>query len=412
MSVLLISVGGTAEPVIRVIQEKKPAKIIFFTSQDSRSQVEEKILPEIGYYPRLGFVVTPDSENVGICTFELLRAVPDEMRKLGEPDVWPALVAYTGGTKTMSAALVWAASRYPCELLYVGGTRRTKEGLGIVESGSENLISIQNPWNQTAWYETALARELFNRAQYGNAAELIGSVRRRVTDPDAARPLEWLYNAFCAFHAWDMFDHKAAGRLGGILKDAGFIHRLNAGTLPGLRSFCTQTEACLPFLQKIKTGELSRAMALDLLANAQRRARLEGKYEDAVARCYSAVEKLAKIRLKERGIDNAAARPEQIPESLRPEYSRYLTEAGTLKFGFKASFTLLAELGDPLGKNYMENERENGELLGQRNKSILGHGFEPAGKEQFDAFFALGLRLAGIDENELVSFPVFQDQTA
>lgn len=413
MSVLLVSVGGSPEPIVRVIQEKKPGKIIFFTSNESRSQVEEKILPEIGYFPACGFVVTPDAEDVGDCTFELLREVPREMRKLGEPDAWPALCGYTGGSKPMSAAMIWAASRYACELIYVGGTQRTKQGLGVVESGTERTVCIENPWNKVAWYETRLAQQLFNCGQYSNAAALIRQICERVSGTEAAQILRWLEETFHAFHVWDMFDHKKATQLHGAVKNAGFIQQMPEETVPGLHAFCKQAEACLPFLKSIKTGILSRPMVLDLLANANRRATLEGKYEDAVARCYSAVEKLAKLQLKEKhSIDNAAACPEQIPEELRAIYeSKYTTEEGTLKFGFKASFQLLDALGDPLGRAYMKDEKANGELLGQRNKSILGHGFEPAGKKQFDDFFTLALALADIKETELVQFPEFSEQT-
>jgi CRISPR-associated protein (TIGR02710 family) len=409
-NVLLISVGGTPEPLVRVIQEKRPEKIIFFTSQASRPEVEGKIFPAIGYFPACGFVVTPDFEDVGLCTFELLREVPREMKKLGEPDVWPTLCAYTGGSKAMSAAMIWAASRYACELIYVGGAQRTKQGLGVVEDGMERMVCVENPWNKVAWYETRLAQQLFDRGQYANAAALIRQIRERVSKTEAAQILNWLEETFTAFQAWDMFDHKKAGRLNGAVKTAGFIHQMPEETVPGLHAFCKQTEECLPFLQKIEAGKLSRPMILDLLANAQRRARLEGKYEDAVARCYSAVEKLAKLQLKEAfGIDNAKASPAQIPESLRSEYARFQAEDGTLKFGFKASFQLLDALGDPMGRAYMANEKAHGELLGQRNKSILGHGIEPAGKEQFDAFFALALHLSEIDETGLVQFPEFRE---
>lgn len=405
MKTLLISVGGSPDPVITVLKEKKPAKVIFFCSQDSRSEVESEILPHIGYFPQDGFVVTPNHEDVGACTFELMEKVPEEMRKLGEAGVWPALCGYTGGTKAMSAAVVWAASRYPCELIYVGGENRTKDGLGTVESGSEKMVCMENPWNQVAWHETRLARELFNRGQYANAAHLIRSTLEKIGNPEVRRVQEWMRDLFDAFHAWDIFDFKGAGRLHGVARNAPWIR---AQPALGLSGFCGEVEACLDRLKCIPAGEASREMALDLLANARRRAELEGKYEDAVARCYSATEKLAKVQLKEAySIDNSAVPLTQIPETLQGEFSRYDDGGGVLKFGLKASFKLLAELGDPMGQAYMSREKENGGILGSRNESILGHGFKPSKKEDFDAFFELALHIAQIKECDLVQFPSF-----
>ncbi|QBG48951.1 hypothetical protein EGM51_16645 [Verrucomicrobia bacterium S94] len=134
-NVLLLSVGGSSEPNIHVIKERKPEKIIFFSSESSREKVEQEILPAVGYFPRCGHIVTPDAEDVGVSTFELLKKMPEELRKLGETIDWPQLCGYTGGTKTMSAAVVWASSRFPCELLYVGGQKRSKGGWELLKTG-------------------------------------------------------------------------------------------------------------------------------------------------------------------------------------------------------------------------------------------------------------------------------------
>ena len=60
---------------------------------------------------------------------------------------------------------------------------------------------------------------------------------------------------------------------------------------------------------------------LDLIANADRRARIEGKYEDAVARLYSALERGAKFRLQRQyAISTEDVKPARLPEALRDEY--------------------------------------------------------------------------------------------
>ena len=405
---LLITVGGSPEPIIKVLQELNPEKVIFFSSGSSRMEIEEKILPKAGYHPKSGHVVTPDHEDVGICALELIKKVPEEMRKLGEEGPWPALCGYTGGTKAMSAALVWASSYYPCELIYVGGDVRSKEGLGTVESGSERVVRIHNPWDSVAWHETALARELFSRGQYANAAEQMDRALGRAKAPAIRDLLKWIRDVFEAFHAWDVCDFTRAGKLRSLASNASLI-RQNNPVFPGLPEFCDATQKSVDFLKRIDPGKASREMALDLLANALRRAKLEQKYEDATARCYSAIEKLAKVQLREKyGIDNSAAKEEQLPEALRERFARYLDpETRTFKFGLKASFELLDKLGDEMGHTYMAREKEFGEVIGLRNKSILGHGFTAINKEAFETLFSIALALAGVEEKDLVQFPSF-----
>jgi CRISPR-associated protein (TIGR02710 family) len=273
------------------------------------------------------------------------------------------------------------------------------------------MVQTQNPWNQVAWFETHLAQELFDRGQYANAANLLNTISDRVSDPDARKLLQWLKDTFDAFHAWDIFDHKKAGKLNQVVSNAEFVRQLPEHQIPNLHSFCKQAERSLPFLKSIKTGEASREMAQDLLANAKRRADLEGKYEDAVARCYSAIEKLAKVQLKEQHkINNSDAEIGQIPKSLQTNFKRYQNdETGRLQFGLKASFQLLEVLGDSMGKEYMQKETDFGRLLGMRNESILGHGFKSATLKNFNDFFGMALSLGGIEETDLVRFPHFQE---
>ena len=77
-----------------------------------------------------------------------------------------------------------------------------------------------------------------------------------------------------------------------------------------------------------------RALLVDLVVNAVRTVRLANRPDDGVARLYSAIEKLAKSVLKERGIDNSRTTPGQIPDALREDYHRRFLnpENGTLRF--------------------------------------------------------------------------------
>src|SRR6266516_658583 len=149
---LLISVGGAPGPIVYSIRRNQPECIIFFVSAASRRVVSGEILPQLlqdpGRLPDHEFIVTPDEQDLGLSTFVLMNEVPAALRRLNVTDVeWPQLVDYTGGTKTMSASVVWASSRYPCVMSYIGAADaggRTREGLGTVVDGREVCILRQN----------------------------------------------------------------------------------------------------------------------------------------------------------------------------------------------------------------------------------------------------------------------------
>jgi CRISPR-associated protein (TIGR02710 family) len=150
---------------------------------------------------------------------------------------------------------------------------------------------------------------------------------------------------------------------------------------------------------------------LDLLANAQRRAELACRYDDAVARLYSALESLARYRLEdEHGIANAEVPPEKVPEDVRAAYvDRYLDEEeGTLVLGLDASYRLLAALDDDLGKRYVDRFHELRQVLDVRNHSRLAHGRNPVRPQVYERLRDLLFDFADIEESDLPTFPILE----
>ena len=134
---------------------------------------------------------------------------------------------------------------------------------------------------------------------------------------------------------------------------------------------------------------------LDLLCNARRR-KAEGRYDDAVARLYRAVEALAQDQLRrEHGIADTGKVPlDRVPLSLR---ARYPADAAELKLGLQEAYLLLSELGDPLGQRFAGlgwHEPKHSPLTA-RNQSILAHGFAPVGATIFESLWRGCLALAG-----------------
>jgi CRISPR-associated protein (TIGR02710 family) len=417
MKTMLISVGGAETPVILSIKNHLPEKIIFFVSKGSRTQVSEKIMPAI--FADLGkmldheFVVTPDEHDIGESTGVLLSEVPKAMRKLGRDAVWADIVDYTGGTKAMSAAVVWASSKFPCLFNYVGGTERSKNGLGIVVDGAEKHVTLQNPWDRLAYFEINDALKMFDCGQYANSAELFAKIAEKVTDERAKREFSVLQGIVEGYSQWDMFNHeKALSLFSKNLPRLKDIAETESFYLPKMKDFTERTDFNFKFLQDLKAGgKLSWFLIHDLLVNALRRSDLEKKYEDATARTYAAIEKIAKLQLHmKHQLNNAKCRPEQIPDKLRAEYAaKYSDSAGFLKFGSIASYELLLHLGDIYGQRFAElvNVREH---MTERNNSILGHGICVIDREKFTLLFNDAMKILKIEISDLPVFPKFMEE--
>ena len=178
------------------------------------------------------------------------------------------------------------------------------------------------------------------------------------------------------------------------------------------KDFTERTDFNFKFLQDLKAGgKLSWFLIHDLLANALRRSELEKKYEDATARTYAAIEKIAKLQLHmKHQLNNAKCRPEQIPDKLRAEYAaKYSDSAGFLKFGSIASYELLLHLGDIYGQRFAElaNVREH---MTERNNSILGHGICVIDREKFTLLFDDAMKILKIEISDLPVFPKFMEE--
>ena len=69
-------------------------------------------------------------------------------------------------------------------------------------------------------------------------------------------------------------------------------------------------------------------------------------------------------------------------------------EDGKIRIGLTMDFMLLNELGDDLGKYYVENENKIKNMTQKRNNSILAHGLDSQSKEDFEDFLEVVLDLA------------------
>ncbi len=425
MAVLLVcTVGGAPEPVIRsILTQPHPDKVLFICSSDTCSNVTNKILPGVEAEGlRLGpaqheiFQVS-DPQALDVCLREIAREVSSQVRRWRDQHAAEIIVDPTGGTKVMSIALAFVARRWHCIFRYIGGTQREQRssGPGAVLTGAEQVVRRLNPLDVLGYQLAEDALTLANAGNYATARQQLEQGARSAADLAVNRSLNTLAQLMDVFALWDHFDHAGAAAqlqyvernrndLACLLDDASF--RAVEKVLPAWKDR----------LDVLAAGRPTRELIEDLLANAERRIR-EGRYDDAVARLYRAVEAMAQWRLAEQYDipDTGAVPPEKIPGPLRAELGP--PAGGGFEIGLQKAYRLLEAFGDPLGARFRELKLHHPQHspLAERNHSILAHGWKPVTQKGCEALrqrvFALASEL-GLSEENLLSFPELKPRLA
>lgn len=397
MSVLVLTVGGACAPVVTAVRDYAPDYVCFLATTGPRgSRVavdgpgdpcgDKRVLqcPHCGLGVPLG-----DPRGANIVTQAGLSEGRYEIVDLSEPDSLSycyrvmrqtlsqlaathadtRLIAdYTGGTKTMGAALALAAVEVGWELSLVKGQR---PDLVRVADGTE-MAGLVNTWEVRARQAMEEARRLFNDYAYASAGELLAGLQRRAPLSAALQRVvrEWV--TYCrGFDAWDRFDHDRAVQI---------LSTVPGGNIPWL------------FLKALAGQARANGYepVLDLVLNAERRA-ARGRFDDAVARLYRAMELLAQTRLQQRqpALDVSNLDVEMLPESIRHRYLRMreiseMQDRGSqIKLGLWEDYVLLEALDDWLGQIFAQHKHKLLDVLQKRNHSILAHGLTPLNQADY-----------------------------
>jgi CRISPR-associated protein (TIGR02710 family) len=403
---MLVLLGGRLEPVLYTLSRHQPDYLLFFVSRESVGQIQA-LMRELPYACRdFDRILSPSAEILGDCYRTLRDHLPSKLAQWGlsAQELW---VDYTGGTKSMSAALVLApieqAHRYSC----VDGVERDKGGVGVVLDGRERMWYEQNPWKALAREERQRARLYFATARYDTALQEVQRLVGRV-EAEEREFLRTVALVVESYRDWDNFCHRDArpklGRALTFLKP----YARGAGE-PTLSQFVLELQENFEFLNRVTSPESrDETYILDLIANADRRAQIEGKYEDGVARLYSCLERSARFRLQRRyEISTEDVRADQIPESIGAAFAQRYRDPhdGKIRLPLSAAYRLLAALADELGQRFMARQEEILKLLSLRNLSPLWHGENAVGREGYERFRAMLTELLEIDVGQLPRFP-------
>jgi CRISPR-associated protein (TIGR02710 family) len=393
--VLIVSLGGSPDPIVNCIDSLRPERVVFLCSEASREQVDAVLsrvhLPTFDAERDVEVLQQRLSASQGEEVINELDQLDriysrslDLIQRVRTEEPGRAItVDYTGGTKSMTAGLAMAAIDDRAVRISLTTHERAKGQQALSGHSSPGSVSVAAI--QARRLRDLELPALLARYDYDAARLAVGRIRR-LPDQDAntARFLGRLEDLLVVLDAWDRFDHLQAVnllvRLGERRLDASLLFPLKL-VIGSRRLLDKQAEEDRwPSMR----GHGLEAVE-DLLRNAERRAS-QSRYDDAVGRLYRAMELTAQILLKidvknktgGAGIDTGDVAIERLPEAIRSAYEQkrdQRAEDGKLKIGLQDSYDLLAALEHPVGLRWSENRSRLVDRLQIRNNSLFAHGF-------------------------------------
>lgn len=397
--ILILSVGGSPEPIINAIKFYNPDFVYFFCSSGSKGSAvtvdgtgdpcgdkRKARCPNCGHEYYLGnpkgkaivvqtrlskdkyqIVGVADPDNLTECYSKLIGLANSIREK--HPDA-QVIANYTGGTKTMSVAMALVGTMtQEWDLSLNKGPR-----LDIIKVRAGDTPVVVNKWQILSEQRLESVRKALANYDYALAEAIVSECLLHPLEAGFQNKLLKIKQICDAFNFWDRFDHKQALEL--------------------LKPYGKEFSQYIIVLKRIlkQTKSTGYELVSDLLTNAERKATQE-RYDDAVARLYRATELFAQIRLEQiRGYKLGKLKLEELDEYLRPEYSKYVREGGRLILGLREDYELLYKLKDPIGEEFKQNESKILDALSYRNSSIFAHGITPLRENDY---MLVGDRLRG-----------------
>jgi CRISPR-associated protein (TIGR02710 family) len=388
--IMLMTLGGSPEPLRKSIETNKPERVIFLASHDSVSLAGE-VFKDLEIKPSATYEITEDPNLLYECYKAARRCV--ERVKKSEISQNKVTVDYTGGTKVMTAALILATVGLSYKFSYVGGENRNKNGVGTVIDGHEKMFEEMSPWSIFAEEERRKVITLFNSRRFSAVIQIIDQAFERELPTQIRNYFVFVQPLAQGLLKWDQFEHKSALRYldKGISLLRDYIDDYPDKTL---ETFFKQFGHCKKQLETVfvSTDGLNRkdlVLIEDLLNNARRKIS-DKRYDDAAARIYRALELYGQILFEEAaGCSNDKVKTEIIPEELKEEFVRKYRDSQTryLKLPLTATFKFLQIKGHEAGFRFFEREKEIKNIQSNRNSSILAHGIKPVTENAINSIF-------------------------
>jgi len=383
--ILIITVGGSDEPLVSSIKAHNPDYIYFICSGGESPAASNRtvdgpgnvcirkkeikcrkcgnvlqnqeaypsIIVQSSYTRKFKKVVLNDPDD-----FSEVYSKTKDVLKEAERKGKEIIADFTGGTKTMSSVLaILTAFHFNIKPSLVKGIRTDIEKIK-----SDSWVMSENFECARVDCILKIVNSFLLRHLYFPALLLLQEISLIGVSGETQRKVREMCSIINAFHYWDSFNYDTA--------------------FEKLKNFADIYPAPFKYLLKIlgKNKNSGYEKVFDLIANAERQAN-NGFYDNAVARIYRALELFAQIRLKTAyNIDTSQlekALPRFAEKINTQKWMKLTNEEGEIKIGLKNAYELLKELGDVIGKVYETKKEQFLENLKLRNESKLAHGDIP-----------------------------------
>lgn len=374
-----------AQKLYSTINKIYPNYVVFFASEKSKHTI--KYIEDLFERDHDEFIEGEDYQIVNIeaiddfnACFEVFESKIWELDYQNDDKKYQIIMDYTSGTKTMSAAMACCGMFYSKDLISVGGDRSH----GEVSAGTE-IINYQNLYKIYDKFALMRIRNYFNAHRFMSCVDILGYI------VDSSIHKESLLHLCKAYYAWDNMEfERAYNHLKEVDTDLFELSQLQGDLKKNIKALGTIVNS--------RSLNLKNCYILACLINNSIRKAEEYKYDDAIARLYRSFELAAQIKLsnyniKSSDIDVSVLLENNVSQDFIDTLEK-TREDGKIRIGLTMDFLLLNELGDELGKYYVENESRIKNLTQKRNNSILAHGLDSQSKEDFDDFLEIVVDLA------------------
>jgi len=383
--VLLVTVGNTADPILKAIDESHAedgeveVSLLYgrpFPGQSASpfevAQEAKKRCQEMGVGVQT--FEAPDPEDINSC----LAVAREVLHKVATAE--QVIVNFTGGTKALSAAIVHAALTEPLngELIldYTGGQVRDPQGRVLREA----MRVVRS--ERTATDE--ILQQVLNRLQQGNYREARLLAERL---PEFGRG-RFAKQVTEALYLWDEFDYAGAVQVLRRLREAAkmladdeslaSLAELVIRLLEPGQHICDLVDRLHRAQQKQgmpgKEAEHFPLLVADALENSRRRMK-ENRPTDSVLRSYRAVEVAVQARLFDKGINPWHPNWQAVSSEAMQRYLALVkaTEPPR-KISLDNGLKLLEAIGQQTLREDMDEKLRY--LQQPRNDSYLEHGYQ------------------------------------
>lgn len=388
--VLICTVGGSHQPIIASIQNQKPDFIYFICSSEDKEKKQKGSRKTIdgeglvcGYPTPNEYSIVKqckissedykieelvDIDDLDVCFTICLNVVKEINKQFKESEI---ICDYTAGTKSMSAGLVLASVHFEnAKISIIKGLRnnlqKTVNRTEFSSAVNADSILVERKLDDLKY--------LLEHYDYASAIVIIKGIFNKYPNIDNALNTKFraALNICVAFDSWDKFEHNESYEMIQLFSKELLTYKFFIEAIITERKFIDKN-----FLNNsVKDKNTNFELVQDIILNAERRAS-QGRFDDAVARLYRALELFAQLYLKKYfDIETGNIDLIKVPEEIKDKFQHQ--EGQNIKIGLMEAYELITSL-DPekLGKSFKQSKSKILHKLEVRNQSILAHGFTP-----------------------------------